>query len=232
MNPAALSIKSKISAGEIFYHHISWNTVEKCTQRDSWTGAYLNVFVPVWNKLLRSPDGLLLHFLRECRIHYNIKSSRHYFVGRPVCVLVVAIVVITWSINLKLCKYRCAKKEKTREAEAWHFRGWGIFFCNITKLEFFFTHFQIILNKQKYLIWIKAPSPTSHPFKKTNVGQHWVEDLMFWQKSSSQATVGAPEFFVCRYFSHEYCDPFFVTLFMYQCLLVPKRFCTQYFGMT
>lgn len=180
LNPAALSIKSKISAGEIFYHHISWNTVEKCTQRDSWTGAYLNVFVPVWNKLLRSPDGLLLHFLRECRIHYNIKSSRHYFVGRPVCVLVVAIVVITWSINLKLCKYRCAKREKTREAEAWQFsRLRDFFLCNITKLEFFFTHFQIILNKQKYLIWIKAPSPTSHPFKKPTFGSTELKILCF-----------------------------------------------------
>ena len=154
--------------------------MEKCTQRDSWSGAYLNVFVPVWNKLLRSPDGLLLHFLRECRIHYNIKFSRHYFVGRPVCVLVVAIVVITWGINLKLCKYRCAKKEKTREAEAWQFsRLRDFFLCNITKLEFFFTHFQIILNKQKYLIWIKAPSPTSHPFKKPTFGSTELKILCF-----------------------------------------------------
>ena len=54
-------------------------------------------------------------------------------------------------INLKLCKYRCAKKEKTRQRHD-IFEVEGFFFCNITKLGFFFTHFQIILNKQKYLI--------------------------------------------------------------------------------
>ena len=81
-----------------------------------------------------------------------------------------------------LCKYRCAKKEKTLEAgsEGMTFsRLRDFFFCNIAKLEFFFTHFQIILRKQKYLIWIKAPSLTSHPFKKPTLGSIELKLLCF-----------------------------------------------------
>ena len=169
-----------------------------------------------------------LHFLRECRIHYNIKSSRHYFVGRPVCVLVVAIVVITWSINLKLCKYNCAKKEKTREAEAWHFRGWGIFF----------THFQIILNKKNTSFESKRRPPPPTPSKN----QRWA--ALSW-RSYVLAKVFVTSYCRCAwifrlqvFFSwilwSVLCYVVYVSMLTTSWIgiPVPKRFCIQYFGMT